>query len=806
MGLTFFLVFMPQRSWSREAYQKDAKAVSLTIIAGTFVLSLVCMVTYVLQINVRYKADGVICYTGMHESRLWGLYNPNVGAVLAVVSLILTAFAIVEMKKKWCTIFGTCNLVLQFLVIVLAASRTVIYGSVGFLFFYLIYLLPRMSGKRFRASGFSGLWKRVLVSGMGTILLFVLLQAATWGMGYVTDWLDSSAHAASTEIVQVMNPISQRTDTTADSNGGILNGRQYIWKAGVSVWKTSPVLGVTKDSIYQLGRKQVPIKKYRRAFKQGGLHNLYLTVLAASGVVGFAILFVFLGYGLSRIARYGKGLRTVSKNGWYLASVAVVLLYLIMELFEARILYELNIHMVIFWSLAGIIKGAHDVKKREIQSKFVEKTGRNPGLCGKLKEVMSKNQRFLSNTSWLLFDKIFQMVLSLVVMSITARYLGNSAYGVLNYGLAFVNIFTSVCKLGIDAILVNEIVKNREKTAEYIGTTIVLRMASAFCSIVITGIFVWILKPGQWLVLAISLIQAVSLLFVAFDTIDYYFQSLLKSKYAAISKSAAYVTVSVFRIILVVLKADLVWFALATVLDGAAIAVGLVFFYRREKMRFSFSMDTAKYLLTAAGPYLLANLLVVIYTQMDKIMVGTLNTDSEVGIYTAAMNIANMWMFIPLAIIDSARPLIMEYRQREDEKYMSRYRQLTGVVIWISVAAGLGITVFGKLAVYILYGKSYLAAAPVLLVLIWSRLFSLLGTTRSIWLICEDLSRYVKWFVGIGALINLVLNGLWIPVHGAMGAATATLITEFAGAIILPACFRETRVMLKIIVQSLKMK
>jgi len=429
------------------------------------------------------------------------------------------------------------------------------------------------------------------------------------------------------------------------------------------------------------------------------------------------------------------------------------------------------------------------------------------GIKDKLSNLKNNNAKFLANTSWLIFDKVFHMILSLIIMSITARYLGTSNYGLLNYGLSFVNIFTSVSKLGIDAILVNELIKEKSDSNKLIGTTIALRLASGFLSIILTGLFVAVLKPGDMVILAISLIQGVSLLFVAFDTIDYYFQSMLKSKYSAVAKSVSYVVVCIVRLILIILKANIIWFAAATVVDAAAIGAGLLIFYKKENgTGFHFSKETAKYLIKNASPFILANMLVVVYTQMDRIMIGSLSNDSQVGLYSAAINIANMWVFIPISIIDSARPIIMRYRFDENnEKYIRRYTQLTSAVIWISIAAGIVFTLIPGLFIRILYGSDFMDAVPILMILIWSRMFSLLGTTRSIWLICEGLSKYVKWFVGIGACINVVLNFMWIPQYYAVGASVATLITEIVGAVILPLFFTKTRPIYKILKNSLIM-
>lgn len=221
----------------------------------------------------------------------------------------------------------------------------------------------------------------------------------------------------------------------------------------------------------------------------------------------------------------------------------------------------------------------------------------------------------------------------------------------------------------------------------------------------------------------------------------------------------------------------------------------------------SFSMEQAKYLLKNSYPFIWANLLVTIYTQMDRIMVGTLVGDAQTGIYSAAMTIANLWIFIPNALIDSARPLIMQLKaDGKEAMYLKRSRQLYAGVIWLSIAAGIFFTVFSKLAIDIVYGSDYAASVPVLMILIWSRLFSLIGTTRNIWMICENQAKYVKWFVGLGAVINVVLNFLMIPKIGACGAAIATLITEFVASFLIVAVVKKTRGLFKIIMEAFLLK
>ena len=405
------------------------------------------------------------------------------------------------------------------------------------------------------------------------------------------------------------------------------------------------------------------------------------------------------------------------------------------------------------------------------------------------REQDSKVQKkFIRNTGWLIFDKIFHMSLSLLVTGTVSRYLGVEQYGILNYGLAFLEVFTVITKLGIDGILVNEIIKEREKNKtdgtdkidELLGTTIMLRLISSFFSVIIIYCFVIVLNPGKMTVLAVTMIQSVSLFFTAFDTLDYYYQSKLESRRAVLARSISYPCVCAFRIFLVVIKANVALFGFASVLDALILAVVLLYFYKKQDgLSFSASVSMAKYLLKHSVHFIAASFMVIVYTQMDRIMVQNISNEYQLGVYSAAMLIANLWIFVPNAILESGRPIVMERKRSGDEfGYTRRMSQICGIIQWVSIMAGIGISALGWLAVRIIYGIEFSDANSVLIILIWSKLFSQMGAVRSVWMLCESIEKYIKYFVGLGAVINLILNMVLIPRYGAVGAAVATLTTE----------------------------
>lgn len=435
---------------------------------------------------------------------------------------------------------------------------------------------------------------------------------------------------------------------------------------------------------------------------------------------------------------------------------------------------------------------------------------KNKGMFKIVQLTLLKNKittKFMRNTGWLLFEQIFRMGLSLIVTSLMARYLGTQDFGLINYSIAFTMIFTTVSNLGIDSIIVNEIIKNREETGKIIGTTICLRLFSSLISIFLILIIVKYLNPDNNSLQIITLIQSISLLFVVFDSIDYWFQSNLQSKFAVISKSVAFTIVSFWRLVLIFFEKSIQYFAVATVIEAIVISLFIVVYYFRSYgPKFQFSLQTAKQLLSQGYYFFIAGLLIMVYTQIDKIMLGQMKDGTTVGIYAAALTISSLWMFIPNALIESARPVIMTSKSQNESSYLMKYKQLFCSIIWIGIGASIVISLFSKLIILLIYGDQFVESISVLVILIWSRIFSILGTTRAIWLTVEKLGKYQVGFVGIGALINIVLNLILIPKYGAIGAALATLFAEVISTFIALLLFKQTRPLFRLIIEALVFK
>ncbi len=407
---------------------------------------------------------------------------------------------------------------------------------------------------------------------------------------------------------------------------------------------------------------------------------------------------------------------------------------------------------------------------------------------------MIKN-RFIKNTSWLLFGQILKLILTFFIGVLTARYLGPANNGIINYVHSYISFFTSIVGLGLNSVIIYEFVNNREEEGKILGTAMILRFLAGIVSTIAFLGVIFATDGKDKTIMLVAVLQAVQLPFLCLDTINYWFQSKMQSKYSALAQAIAYIIMALYKIYLIVSGKSVVWFAFAVSLDIVVLGAILFLYYNKYKsQKLSYSYAIAIRILKSCLPFILANIMVIVYGHMDRIMIKQLmNSTTEVGLYSAAITICGIIGFIPVAILDSARPLIAEAHNESEEKFRLRFKQLAAGIIWICLLYSLFITVFSRVILYVLYGADYMDANICLKIAVWYTSFSYLGSARSFWLICQDKKKYVFVFSLIGAICNVIMNFIFIPLWGINGAAFATLLTQIFVNFVIPFVFKETR-------------
>ena len=415
--------------------------------------------------------------------------------------------------------------------------------------------------------------------------------------------------------------------------------------------------------------------------------------------------------------------------------------------------------------------------------------------------------RTVRNAGWLIGGRLVNKLLVFFVGVLTARYLGPGNYGLIDYATAYTTFFASLCTLGINSVIIKDFVDHPEEQGCAIGTTLVLRTVSSVLSALIIVGIVAIAEPDEPLTMIVVVLSSIGLIFRVFETLKQWFQSRLQSKYVAIATVAAYIAVSAYKIILLMTGKSVVWFAMATSVDYIVLAVVLLWAYRKnEGPKLSFSWVKAKQLLASSHSYILSGLMISIYASTDKLMLKQMLDETAVAYYGLASSLSIAWGFVLEAVIDSVYPSVIQAHGKDKALFEKRNRQLYSLVIYVAAAVSLVICLFAKPVVLILYGKAYSPAIMPLRIVVWYTAFSYLGGARNAWIVSENKQRYLKYLYLGAAVVNVALNFVLIPLWGTTGAAIASLVTQIASAIVIPAMIPALRDNVRLMAEALCLK
>ena len=259
-----------------------------------------------------------------------------------------------------------------------------------------------------------------------------------------------------------------------------------------------------------------------------------------------------------------------------------------------------------------------------------------------------KEKQVLKNAKWIIVCKIAQSLLQFVVGMLCARYLGPSNYGLINYAASIVAFAMPLMKLGLDAILVYELVNSPEKEGEIMGTSLVLNVFSSL--VCMAGVFAFssIANFGEKEAILVCVLYSISVFFAAIEMIQYWFQYKLLSKQSSLVMLASYGVVSAYKIYLLAMAKSVYWFAVSHAIEFALIGIALVFLYFINKgLPFSFSFSRAKTMLARSKHYILAALMLVVIQNTDHIMLTMMDGEAENGLYSAAITCMTFIQFVP---------------------------------------------------------------------------------------------------------------------------------------------------------------
>lgn len=420
-------------------------------------------------------------------------------------------------------------------------------------------------------------------------------------------------------------------------------------------------------------------------------------------------------------------------------------------------------------------------------------------LPGFLSEKLDKRyqlQAILGNSGWLFADKAVRMGGGLLVAIWIARYLGPVSFGQLSYAIAFVALFGAIATLGMDGLVVRELVCDPENADEILGSAFALRLMGSCLAVLVAVLAVGLVRPGEAAAQSLVAIVAVGTLFQAVDIVDLWFQSRVQSRFTVMARNAAFLAMLLVRVTLILTHAGVAAFAWAASVELALAALALALSYRRwgrawTALRPRFARMRA--LFVEAWPLLVASLAVLVYMRIDQVMLAAMLGEREVGLYAAAVRLSEMWYVIPTVLVSSVMPSLTAARAQSEELYYQRLQMLFNLLARAAYLIAIPISLYAGPLMRLLYGESYAAAGTMLAVHVWTVVFVFVGVAYSPWIINERRSHYLMLQTTSGACFNVLLNLWLIPSYGAVGCAIASVLAQALAVWLANGLFAPTR-------------
>ncbi len=401
-------------------------------------------------------------------------------------------------------------------------------------------------------------------------------------------------------------------------------------------------------------------------------------------------------------------------------------------------------------------------------------------IKNRIKEIWNHAgfQKYLKNTGWMFFGRVFMLGISFFVGIYIARYLGPSNYGLFSYVISFVGLFGFLASFGIDGIASREMIKDHSKKDEIIGTGFYLKIIGGLLAVI--SVFIVSLFTTKD-IFTLGLIWLFSLNFIlqAFNIIETYFQSQVLSKKVVTAQIIAGSLSAILKIFCIALGKGIFWLTLIYIIETAIYALILLFSFRNfgsHIRRWKFNKNIARSLLKDSWPLMLSSVAIGIYMKIDQVMIKNMLGNEQTGIYAVAVKLSEVWYFIPALICSSVFPAIVKAMSVSREFFENRMTRLYSLMFWLSFAIASFITIFSYPVIKILFGTPYIGAVATLRIHVWAGIGVFLGIAVGQYLLASNLTKISFYNTLLGALINIILNIILIPKMGINGAAIATLV------------------------------
>lgn len=420
-------------------------------------------------------------------------------------------------------------------------------------------------------------------------------------------------------------------------------------------------------------------------------------------------------------------------------------------------------------------------------------------------------RKVLKNISWLFVERMLRLGLVLLTGVVVARALGEELFGQLNYATGFVGLFFALGAMGIDEILVRDLVRSPEKRDELLGSAALLKGFGALALVVLATVGS-LLKGMDGLTVTLIVVIASAELLRPFGVVEQWFMSQVKAAPVARVQMAQVIISTVAKLALawavhtgaVEGRAALIGFAWMYVLETVVLTAGYLLVLHRAGSHWRawrISRATVMHLMSESWPMLIFGMALYVQARIDQVMIKDLLTAqdgeeaafAEVGQYSVALRMVEALGFLPVIVQASLAPAITKAKAISHALYADRLLNQYRLMFGLFLITAVPLYLLAEPIVVLLFGEEFAPAGGLLSLFAIRLFFTNMGTGKRGFITNEGLFRYSLFTAAVGVALNIGINWLLIPEHRSIGAIWATIISFLVSIFALDLLFKRTR-------------
>nr|WP_251675507.1 oligosaccharide flippase family protein [Sphaerotilus sp. FB-3] len=361
------------------------------------------------------------------------------------------------------------------------------------------------------------------------------------------------------------------------------------------------------------------------------------------------------------------------------------------------------------------------------------------------------------------------------VTALVARHIGPAGYGDISLGMAFLAIAQSISNFGIDNIYIGKIVKNKNLTklraSELFGLKFVSSLFSYFIFLAIIIIFY------EKNVAQIVIISAV--IFSMFDVFDVLNNASHNYKFSAIARISSCIISSAIKICGIYFNCGVIFFAIANFAEFFLSALFLLTISNFSVVVNPFEkINRIPGLFRAYKWYALSMVMVSIYLRIDHVIVEKICGKEFYGIYSAVVPLVAAWAFIPVTLVSSSMPSMVEAKKISQELFFKKISELTKKLFIFGLFVSIFYVAFGDFIISILFGEKYKDGYYVVCFYSVAMIFSFISNAQSPWIILQNNKKIIFFKALSGVVISFFSTILAAHFYGIVGAAFSVMISQ----------------------------